>query len=87
MAKLFASEIGEECCHQAIQIHGGMGYSVESQVERMYRDVRLTDHRRGHVGDPAPGDRPRGVKACSRETAARDRVRTCQVATIWTSDL
>jgi alkylation response protein AidB-like acyl-CoA dehydrogenase len=42
MAKLFASEIGEECCYQAIQIHGGMGYAVESQVERMYRDVRLT---------------------------------------------
>src|SRR5439155_14579136 len=42
MAKLFASEIGEECAYQAIQIHGGMGYAVESEVERMYRDVRLT---------------------------------------------
>jgi alkylation response protein AidB-like acyl-CoA dehydrogenase len=42
MAKLYASEIGEECAYQAIQIHGGMGYAVESQVERMYRDVRLT---------------------------------------------
>jgi alkylation response protein AidB-like acyl-CoA dehydrogenase len=42
MAKLFASEVGERCAYQAIQIHGGMGYAVESQVERMYRDVRLT---------------------------------------------
>jgi alkylation response protein AidB-like acyl-CoA dehydrogenase len=42
MAKLYASEIGEECAYQAIQIHGGMGYAVESEVERMYRDVRLT---------------------------------------------
>ncbi|HMA36443.1 MAG TPA: acyl-CoA dehydrogenase [Chloroflexia bacterium] len=42
MAKLYASEIGEECAYQAIQIHGGMGYAVESQVERLYRDVRLT---------------------------------------------
>lgn len=42
MAKLYASEIGEECAYQAIQIYGGMGYAVESQVERMYRDVRLT---------------------------------------------
>jgi alkylation response protein AidB-like acyl-CoA dehydrogenase len=42
MAKLFASEVGERCAYQAIQVHGGMGYAVESQVERMYRDVRLT---------------------------------------------
>ncbi len=42
MAKLYASEIGEDCAYQAIQIHGGMGYAVESEVERMYRDVRLT---------------------------------------------
>ncbi len=42
MAKLFASEVGEMCAYQAIQIHGGVGYVVEGQVERMYRDVRLT---------------------------------------------
>ena len=43
MAKLYASEIGERVCHQAIQIHGGNGYVEEYQVERMYRDVRLTE--------------------------------------------
>jgi len=42
MAKLFASEVGEVCCYQAIQFHGGLGYLVDAQVERMYRDVRLT---------------------------------------------
>jgi alkylation response protein AidB-like acyl-CoA dehydrogenase len=43
MAKLFASEVGEECCHKAIQVHGGFGYITEAQVERYYRDVRLTE--------------------------------------------
>lgn len=43
MAKLFASEIGEECCHKAIQVHGGFGYITEAHVERFYRDVRLTE--------------------------------------------
>jgi alkylation response protein AidB-like acyl-CoA dehydrogenase len=42
MAKLFASEAAEKCCHDAIQIHGGMGYSREFPVERFYRDNRLT---------------------------------------------
>lgn len=43
MGKLFASEIAERACHQAIQIHGGMGYTSEMPVERYYRDVRLTE--------------------------------------------
>jgi alkylation response protein AidB-like acyl-CoA dehydrogenase len=41
MAKLFASEMAERVCRDAIQIHGGYGYSREYQVERMYRDARL----------------------------------------------
>jgi alkylation response protein AidB-like acyl-CoA dehydrogenase len=41
MAKLFASEMAERVCRNAIQIHGGYGYSSEYPVERMYRDVRL----------------------------------------------
>ncbi|MFQ5407332.1 MAG: acyl-CoA dehydrogenase family protein [Anaerolineales bacterium] len=41
MAKLFASEMGERVCRNAIQIHGGFGYSAEFPVERMYRDQRL----------------------------------------------
>lgn len=41
MAKLFATEMGERVCRNAIQIHGGYGYSREYPVERIYRDVRL----------------------------------------------
>jgi butyryl-CoA dehydrogenase len=42
MAKLYASEVGEFVCREAIQILGGYGYVQEYNVERMYRDVRLT---------------------------------------------
>jgi len=41
MAKLFATEMAERVCRNAIQIHGGYGYSREYPVERMYRDARL----------------------------------------------
>jgi len=40
-AKLLASEASEKVCRDAIQIHGGYGYSAEFPVERMYRDTRL----------------------------------------------
>ena len=42
MAKLFASEMAEQVCSDAIQIHGGYGYVADFPVERMYRDVRVT---------------------------------------------
>jgi butyryl-CoA dehydrogenase len=42
MAKLFASEMAERACFEAIQIHGGYGYIREYDVERYYRDNRLT---------------------------------------------
>ncbi|MDD2922151.1 MAG: acyl-CoA dehydrogenase family protein [Anaerolineales bacterium] len=41
MAKLYATEMAEHVCREAIQIHGGYGYSREYNVERMYRDARL----------------------------------------------
>jgi alkylation response protein AidB-like acyl-CoA dehydrogenase len=41
MAKLFASETAERVARNAIQIHGGYGYSREFDVERIYRDTRL----------------------------------------------
>jgi len=41
MAKLFASEMAERVSRNAIQIHGGYGYSREYDVERIYRDARL----------------------------------------------
>jgi len=42
MAKLFASEAAERACFNAIQIHGGYGYTKDYPVERYYRDNRLT---------------------------------------------
>lgn len=41
MAKLFASEMAERVCSEAIQIHGGYGYLADFPVERIYRDVRV----------------------------------------------
>jgi hypothetical protein len=41
MAKLFASEMAERVCSDAIQIHGGYGYVDDFPVERIYRDVRV----------------------------------------------
>lgn len=41
MAKLFASEMAEQVCSDAIQIHGGYGYLSDFPVERIYRDVRV----------------------------------------------
>ena len=41
MAKLFASEVAERICSDAIQIHGGYGYVSDFPVERIYRDVRV----------------------------------------------
>jgi alkylation response protein AidB-like acyl-CoA dehydrogenase len=42
MAKLFASEMAERVCSAAIQVHGGYGYVGDFPVERIYRDVRVT---------------------------------------------
>ncbi|MCB0119324.1 MAG: acyl-CoA dehydrogenase family protein [Anaerolineales bacterium] len=41
IAKLYATEMAERVIYEAIQIHGGYGYSREYNVERMYRDARL----------------------------------------------
>ncbi len=42
MAKLLASEVANFCAYEAIQIHGGYGFSQEYEVERLYRDARIT---------------------------------------------
>jgi len=42
MAKLFASETANRVCADAVQIHGGNGFSRDYPVERMYRDARVT---------------------------------------------
>jgi alkylation response protein AidB-like acyl-CoA dehydrogenase len=43
IAKLYASETAMFCAHQAVQIHGGMGYSKELPVERYFRDAKITE--------------------------------------------
>ena len=42
MAKMFASEAAEKIASDAIQIHGGVGYTSDFPVERIYRDVRIS---------------------------------------------
>ncbi len=42
MAKLFASEMAERVTSSAIQVFGGYGYLADYPVERIYRDVRVT---------------------------------------------
>jgi alkylation response protein AidB-like acyl-CoA dehydrogenase len=41
-AKLFASEMAEQVCSKAVQIHGGYGYLEDYPVEKYYRDARIT---------------------------------------------
>jgi alkylation response protein AidB-like acyl-CoA dehydrogenase len=43
MAKLFASETAMFVAHQAVQIHGGLGYSKELPIERYFRDAKITE--------------------------------------------
>jgi len=43
MAKLYASETAMWVATQAVQIHGGMGYSKELPVERYFRDAKITE--------------------------------------------
>ncbi|HKJ60104.1 MAG TPA: acyl-CoA dehydrogenase family protein [Halobacteriales archaeon] len=42
MAKLFASQVAEEVTSEGIQVHGGYGYTTDFDVERYWRDARLT---------------------------------------------
>jgi len=43
IAKLVASETAMFCAHQAVQIHGGIGYSKELPIERYFRDAKITE--------------------------------------------
>ncbi len=43
IAKLFASEMSTRVTHQALQVYGGYGYSTEFDMERHYRDARITE--------------------------------------------
>jgi hypothetical protein len=43
LAKYHATEMGNRVCYQAMQVHGGTGYMREFNVERHFRDVRVTN--------------------------------------------
>jgi len=43
MCKLYASEVATRTCIKALQIHGGYGYTKEYPIERMFRDVKVTE--------------------------------------------
>ena len=43
MAKYFTTEVANRVCYDAIQIHGGNGFMKDYPVERLYRDVRITN--------------------------------------------
>lgn len=43
MAKLFASDVAMKVTREAIQVHGGYGYTTDYDVERHYRDAKITE--------------------------------------------
>jgi hypothetical protein len=43
LVKYYATEMGNRACFTAVQIHGGVGYMREFNVERHYRDIRVTN--------------------------------------------
>ena len=43
IAKVFAAKTAVEVADEAIQIHGGYGYITEYEVERFYRDAKITE--------------------------------------------
>jgi hypothetical protein len=43
LTKYYATEMGNRVCYQAMQIHGGTGYMREFNVERHFRDIRVTN--------------------------------------------
>ena len=68
MAKLFASEMAERVCSDAIQIHGGYGYVNDFPVERIYRDVRVCQIYEGTSDIQRAGDQ-------RSRRCAKDRIR------------
>jgi alkylation response protein AidB-like acyl-CoA dehydrogenase len=41
--KLFGSEVAHRCADRALQIHGALGYSRDFEIERGFRDQRITE--------------------------------------------
>ena len=43
MAKLYATRVANEIAYESMQIHGGVGYTEEFRIERLFRDARVTE--------------------------------------------
>jgi isovaleryl-CoA dehydrogenase len=43
MAKMYASEVCVKVANEAVQIHGGTGYIWESEINRLYRAIKLLE--------------------------------------------
>jgi hypothetical protein len=43
MVKYCSTEMGNRVCYQSMQVHGGVGYMREFNIERLFRDVRITN--------------------------------------------
>jgi len=43
MVKYCSTEMGNRVCYQSMQVHGGVGYMKEFNIERLFRDVRITN--------------------------------------------
>ena len=67
IAKYLASESGNAAAEASIQAFGGYGYTKEYLVEKIKRDVRITDDLRRHVRDPRDDDRPRPLAAAPED--------------------
>ncbi len=86
MVKLMATEMAVEVTGDGLQIHGGSGYTTERQVERHWRDARLTTIFRGHQRDPTQDDlRPATPPLPARLSAASRCRAVVQTATTSTS--
>ena len=58
MAKMYCSRVAVECADKAVQMHGGAGYFAPTNVERYYRDAKVTEIYEGDHRSPAPHHRP-----------------------------
>lgn len=43
MAKYYAGKLAVKVCDEAVQMHGGYGYIAEYEVERFFRDAKITE--------------------------------------------
>ncbi len=73
IAKIFCNEMALRVTNEAIQVHGGYGFTDEYPVSRLYRGARYGIARRRHLRDPARPDRQADHGVAQRRGTARLR--------------